>query len=165
MPNTLTTNDMSKKIFICGKTYEITANNCVATCKAIQKHINKICNDPENYPNEDLLTLDIEFTEMHNTGEFDIIFTFKRINLFAKNGINPELINDSDGMLIMGMDGKFNPPVKWELVEPFAYGRYHIPISEFAPAYAGTAEAMGASKIKGLQIESSQDEFKLRIRI
>ncbi|MFR9533073.1 MAG: hypothetical protein SNG20_07325 [Rikenellaceae bacterium] len=156
---------MKKTIFICGKIYEISANNCVATCKAIQKHINKICNDPDNDHNEDLVTLDIEFTEMRDTGEFDITFTFKRINLFASNGVNPRLVNDSDGQLIMGMDGKFAPPVKWEFVEPFAYGRYNIPIFEFAPAYAGTAEAMGASEIKGMQVESSRDEFKLRIRV
>ncbi len=155
---------MNKKIFICGKVYELTTTNTAVTAKKIQKRVDLICNDPEN-PDQRLVEFSMQVTPMPNNADLDIEFTFTRNNMFAKDGVNPELINDSDAMLIMGMDGKFQPPVMWDSVERFAFGRYHVPIFEFVPAYTGTAQVKGASEIKGLQIESSKTELKFKIRV
>ncbi|MFI3331859.1 MAG: hypothetical protein SNH07_00485 [Rikenellaceae bacterium] len=163
--NTLNNNKMTKKIYICGKVYEIDAVSCVAVCKKIQKHIDRICNDPDN-GNVNFVTLSLDYTEPAKDGEpVEITFTFKRNNLFAKNGVNPELINDSDGQLIMGMGRNYTPPVLWEYVKPFGINRYHIPLEEFAYAYEESVKEVGATEIQGMRIESSKSEFSMSIVI
>ncbi len=163
--NNLNNNEMSKKIFICGKVYEINAESCVAVCKKIQKHINNICDDPDT-GNENLVTLCVDYTEPAKDDEpVEITFKFKRNNLFAKNGVNPELINDSDGELIMGMGGNYTPPVMWEYVKPIVTHRYHIPHDEFVYAYSESVKEVGATELKGLRIESSRTEFSMSILI
>lgn len=151
---------MSKKIFICGKVYDLTVQNQATIEQKIQKRVDAICNDPDN-ADERLVSfhLDVDWVTL------DIKFVFQRNNLFAKEGTNPEFINDSDGQLLMGMDGRFKPPVMWDLVEPFAPSRYHIPLSEFVYAYVESAQKLGAADIIGLQIESSKTELKLKIRV
>ncbi len=161
----LNNTEMKKKILICGNNYEISANNCVAVAKSIQKHIDKICNDPNN-PNERLVDLSLDLLEKSNGEELDITFTFDRNNLFAKNGTNPDFINDSDGMLIMGMGGHYSPPLLWEYVQPIgSTNRYNIPISEFVYAYAESVKESGATELKGIRIESSKTKFVLEISI
>ncbi|MFI3259333.1 MAG: hypothetical protein R3Y16_04475 [Rikenellaceae bacterium] len=155
---------MTKKIFICGKVYEINTQNCGIIHERLQNHIYRLCNDPDN-PNENLVNLRLYFAKLSGNNDCDITFVFSRINMFAKSGVNPEFINDSDGQLLMGMDGRFKPPVMWELVKPFASSRYHIPLSEFAYAYVESAKVLGASEIIGLQIESNRTELKLKINI
>lgn len=163
--NNLTTNTMTKKIFICGKIYEINTDNCGTIHEKLQNHICRLCNDPDN-PNENLINLRLDFAKLSGNNDCDITFIFSRINMFAKSGVNPELINDSDGQLLIGLlDGTFKPPVMWDLVKPFASSRYHIPLSEFVYAYVESAKALGASEIIGLQIESSKTELKLKIRV
>ncbi len=154
---------MNKRIFICGKVYELTATNTAATAKKIQKRVDKICNDPDT-PDQRLVNFSLQVTQLPNN-EQDIEFIFARNNMLAKVGSNPELINDSDAMLMMGIDGKFKPAVMWNLVEQFAFGRYHVPIFEFIPAYAETAQALNAADIIGMQIDSTKTELKLKIRI
>ncbi len=155
---------MNKKIFICGRIYDLATASKIE--ERIQKRVDKITIDPDSgNPNQRLVTFSMEVTALANNTEADIEFTFARNNMFAREGINPDFINDSDAMLIMGMDGKFQPPVMWEMVEPFAFGRYHIPIFEFVPAYTESAKALGASEIKGIQIESTKTELKLKIRV
>ncbi len=157
---------MSKKLFICGKVYELTTNNTAATAKKIQKRVDRIICDPDSeHPNQRLINFSLQVTPIAESTDYDIEFTFLRNNLFAKEGVNPELINDCDGQLLMGMDGRFKPPVMWDSVQPFAFSRYHIPLSEFVYAYAESAKALGASEIVGLQIESSKTELKLKIRV
>ncbi len=156
---------MNKKIFICGKVYELTAGNQTAIEKKIQKQVDKMTIDPDGYSSERIITFKMNVNSLANNTDADIEFIFERNNFFAHYGINPELINDSDAMIAMGMNGKFRPAVMWQFVEYFAPSRYNIPLLEFVPAYAGTADKLGASKVMGMEINSTESEFKLKIRV
>ena len=151
---------MSKKIFICGKIYDLATQTTKQLETKIQKRIDKMLEN-ETESGERLVALRLNIDETTN----EITLTFHRNNLFAKVGKNPELINDSDAQLIMGLDGKFIPPVMWDYTEPFAFNRYHVPLYEFVPAYVGSASQLGASELKGLQIESTKTELTLKIKI
>ncbi|MFI3317339.1 MAG: hypothetical protein SNF93_07205 [Rikenellaceae bacterium] len=155
---------MSKKIFICGRVYDLSAHKPTTIEKRIQKRIDKITCDPDEQTGR-LINFSMKVTPIAESPDYDVEFTFARNNLFAKEGVNPDFLNDSDGQFMMGMDGRFRPPVMWNMVQPFTPGRYDIPLSEFVYAYAKSAKALEASEIIGLQIESSKKELKLKIRV
>lgn len=157
---------MSSKIFICGRTYDLATNDTETIEKRIQKRVDRITCDPDSEnPNQRFVEFSMQVAPLPDCSALNIELTFIRNNPFAKEGVNPELINDADAKLIMGMDGHFKPAVMWNLVEPFAFGRYHVPLSEFVHAYVNSAEAKGVSEITGLQIESTKTELKLKIKV
>ncbi len=154
---------MDKKIFICGKTYELTAQNHAATAKKIQRRVDRMCSDPDT--GKRLVTFSMQVTPVPESDEHDIDFIFGRNNFCAIVGSNPESINDSDAMLIMGMDGRFQPPMKWQSAQYFAPMRYHVKLLDFMYAYAGTATALKATSVIGMQVDSTKTELRLKIRV
>ncbi len=150
---------MNPKVFICGKIY----NLATTTIKQIESYVQRrIDNALETeYSSERLVTFslitdpDFKKVELH----------FKRGNWLGVYGHNPDFVNDSDAKLVCGLlDGSFKLPIMWQLIEPIAPGRYNLPLFELVSCYSDSSDYLGADKLKGMSIDSSEDEFVLGLQ-
>lgn len=147
------------KIFVCGKVYDMSALSVDKIEKRVQNRINRALES--EFCDEQLVTFSLK-TDKKNR---KIDYHFRRINLFAKYGHNPDFVNDSDAQLVCGLfNGSFKLPVMWQFVDYFAPGRYYVSLLEFVDSFASSAFDLGADQIEGMAVDSTKDEFILRLK-
>lgn len=140
------------KLFITSKIYDTEKQTIAAIEKAVQEDI-------DNYIGKDKVIF-----KLYITGKTVAMYFYRGVDYASLHADPKDMIIDADAYLITGegFEG-FRMPVQFPKV-PYGYS-YSMEQSEFLKAYIGSAELLGADKIKKAWLEIDGEKIILNIKL
>lgn len=140
------------KLFITSKIYD--------TEKLSNDEIEKLVQtDIDNYVGKDKVIF-----KLYITGKTVAMYFYREVNYSSLHADPRDMIIDADAYLITGEGYEgFRMPVQFPKV-PYGFS-YSMEQSEFLKAYIGSAESLGADKIKKACLENDGGKIVLRVNV
>lgn len=139
------------KLFITSKIYD--------TEKLSNDEIEKLVQtDIDNYVGKDRVIF-----KLYITGKTAAMYFYRGVNYSSLYADPRDMIIDADAYMITGEGYEgFRMPVQFPKV-PYGFS-YSMEQSEFLEAYKGSAESLGADKIKKAWLEIDEEKIVLRVK-
>lgn len=140
------------KLFITSKIYDTEKQTIAVIEKAVQEDI-------DNYIGKDRVIF-----KLYITGKTAAMYFYRGVNYSSLHADPKDMIIDADAYLITGEGyDSFKMPVQFPKV-PYGFS-YSMEQSEFLKAYMGSAEDLGADKIKKAWLEIDEKKIILNIKL
>lgn len=140
------------KLFITSKIYDTEKQTIAAIEKAVQEDI-------DNYIGKDKVIF-----KLYITGKTAAMYFHRGVDYSSLHADPENMIIDADAYLITGEGYEgFRMPCQFPKV-PYGFS-YSMEQSEFLKAYMGSAEDLGADKIKKAWLEIDEKKIILNIKL